>query len=108
MKGTPDSIIADGHIIEGELHGSGLMQVLGIIRGTIDFDGTVFVDSGGRIEGTVQASHIVVAGVIDGTVHGRDLVEVTEQGHLIGKCDTVRMVVADGGLIDSQLVIHPS
>lgn len=102
MSETPDAVIQNGHIIDGRVTGTGLVQVLGLIRGEVELDGTVLVDVGGLIEGTVVADHIIVAGTINGITRGRKLVEITEDGQLLGACETPRLVVADGGKATAQ------
>ncbi|MBR58872.1 MAG: hypothetical protein CMH54_12745 [Myxococcales bacterium] len=102
MSETPDAVIQNGHIIDGRVTGTGLLQVLGVIRGEVELDGTVLVDVGGLIEGTVVAEHVIVAGTINGITRGRKLVEITEDGQVLGNCETPRLVVADGGKATAQ------
>lgn len=103
MRANPDSIISGGHQVEGLVAGSGSLHVLGTVVGDVRLEGTLIVDAGGRVEGSVEAEHIMVAGVIDGQVVAHDLLEVAEGGTLAGSCATPRLLVAEGGRLEARV-----
>ncbi len=75
-----DSLIGATTRIEGNIIFSGGLRVDGMVRGNVasaaDQPGTLVVSSDARIDGEVQASHIVVNGTINGPVHAIETLEL--------------------------------
>src|SRR5439155_25858204 len=75
-----DSLIGATTRIEGNVVFSGGLRVDGMVRGNVsalnDQPGTLVVSSDARIDGEVQAAHIVVNGTINGPVHATETLEL--------------------------------
>jgi hypothetical protein len=72
-----DSLIGATTRIEGNVIFSGGLRVDGMVRGNVasvaEQPGTLVVSAEARIDGEVQAAHIVVNGTINGPVHATEL-----------------------------------
>ena len=78
--GKIDSLIGATTRIEGNVVFSGGLRVDGMVRGNVasvaDQPGTLVVSADARIDGEVQAAHIVVSGSINGPVHATETLEL--------------------------------
>ena len=79
-----DSLIGATTRIEGNVIFSGGLRVDGMVRGNVaalpDQPGTLVVSSEARIDGEIQAAHIVVNGTINGPVHATEYARTAGQG----------------------------
>src|SRR3989304_7146225 len=68
-----DSLIGATTRIEGNVFFSGGLRVDGMVRGNVaalpDQPGTLVISEAARVDGEVQAAHIVVNGTINGSVN---------------------------------------
>src|SRR4029078_8988666 len=75
-----DSLIGATTRIEGNVIFSGGLRVDGLGRGSVAWvaeePGTLVVSADARIDGEVQAAHIVVNGTINGPVHATESLEL--------------------------------
>jgi cytoskeletal protein CcmA (bactofilin family) len=67
--------------------------------------GMILVEPSARFSGTLQATHIVVAGRVMGTVVGTQKVEVTSTGKVAGTIATRELFCDPSALIDGQINI---
>src|SRR5258705_11643809 len=75
-----DSLIGTTTRIEGNVIFSGGLRVDGMVRGNVsavaDEPATLAVSADARIDGEVQAAHIVVNGTLHGPVHATETPEL--------------------------------
>src|SRR5467141_3851246 len=87
-----DSLIGVTTRIEGNVIFSGGLRVDGMVRGNVaalaDQPGTLVVSSDARIDGEVQAAHIVVNGTINGPVHATETLELQAGSKVKAMCTT--------------------
>jgi cytoskeletal protein CcmA (bactofilin family) len=62
------TMIARGNRFDGTISGSGDIQIDGELQGTVDGTGTVRVTPQGRVDGTVKARVVMVAGTVRGDI----------------------------------------
>ncbi len=67
--------------------------------------GTILIEPNARFSGSLQASQIVIAGRVMGTIIGTQSVELTETGKVAGTIATRHLVVSDHALVDGQINI---
>lgn len=103
--GDNHTVIAEQGAIRGTIHGAEDVVVFGYVEGKITLDGTLFVEPSGIVKATIDAQHIVVSGVIVGDVNGRECIEVSETGRVVGNLRTPRLVMAAGGAIRGRVAM---
>src|SRR5260221_4168414 len=105
-----DSLIGATTRIEGNIIFSGGLRVDGMVRGNVasaaDQPGTLVVSSDARIDGEVQASHIVVNGTINGPVHAIETLELQANSKVKGEVHYKSIQVQQGAVVEGRLV-HP-
>jgi cytoskeletal protein CcmA (bactofilin family) len=84
----------------------------GVVRGNIsalpDQPGTLVVSSDARIDGEVQAAHIVVNGEINGPVHATETLELQPGSKVKGDVYYKTIEIQQGAVVEGRLVHHPA
>ncbi|MNF55264.1 Polymer-forming cytoskeletal [compost metagenome] len=78
------TVIAAGACFRGDLQVEGDLEVRGQLVGTIQLvDGVLRIMQGGSVEGEVNAPHVTINGLLDGTCSAVE-VEILENGKMQG------------------------
>ena len=105
-----DSLIGATTRIEGNVFFSGGLRVDGAVRGNVaalpDQPGTLVVSEHARIDGEVQAAHIVVNGAINGPVDARETLELQPNSRVKGDVHYKSIEIQQGAVIEGRLVHH--
>ena len=105
-----DSLIGANTRIEGNVIFSGGLRVDGMVRGNVssvaDQPATLAVSADARIDGEVQASHIVVNGTINGPVHATETLELQAGSKVKGDVYYKTIEVHQGAVVEGRLVHH--
>ena len=91
---------------------SGGLRVDGVVRGNVaalaEQPGTLVVSSDARIDGEVQAAHIVVNGMINGPVHATETLELQAGSRVKGDVYYKTIEIHQGAVVEGRLVHHVS
>ena len=105
-----DSLIGATTRIEGNVFFSGGLRIDGAVRGNVaalpDQPGTVVVSEQARIDGEVQAAHVVVNGTINGPVDSRETLELQANSRVKGDIHYKSIEIQQGAVIEGRLVHH--
>ena len=103
-----DSLIGATTRIEGNVFFSGGLRVDGTVRGNVaalpDQPGTLVVSEHARIDGEVQAAHVVVNGTINGSVAVRETLELQANSRVKGDIHYKSIEIQQGAVIEGRLV----
>lgn len=103
-----DSLIGATTRIEGNVIFSGGLRVDGMVRGNVaalpDQPGTLMVSADARIDGEVQASHVVVNGTINGPVHATETLELQSGSRVKGDVYYKSLEIHQGAVVEGRLV----
>src|SRR3981189_740909 len=99
-----DSLIGATTRIEGNVIFSGGVRVDGVVRGNgaavADQPGPLVVSEGARIDGEVQAAHIVVNGTINGPVHATETLELQAGSRVKGDVYYKTIAIHQGAAVE--------
>lgn len=101
------TVLGQGTRIEGDLHLNHDAVFGGELTGSLRVDGTIELTRTARIGGDVVASHIKLAGHVEGDVTAHEQVDLLADARLDGGITTARLTVAEGVTFDGQLRIQP-
>src|SRR5436853_3014033 len=105
-----DRLIGVRTLIEGNVIFSGGLRVDGMVRGNVaalaEQPATLVVSSDARIDGEVQAAHIVVNGTINGPVHATETLELQAGSRVKGDVYYKSIEIHQGAVIEGRLVYH--
>ena len=99
IKTTP-TIISKDLTIEGEIKGSGLIEIEGKIKGTIKGN-SVILREASQVEGTIIAKSLTVKGQFEGTINA-DSIIISSRARINGNIEYGSLSVEDGASIDGQ------
>jgi cytoskeletal protein CcmA (bactofilin family) len=107
------SLIGAGTTVNGDVNFSGGLRVDGTVRGAVrcaegDKGGVLVVSEHGSIEGEVRASHLVVAGRIQGPVHASELVELQPKAQVHGDVQYRALEMHHGAIVEGLMVHIPA
>lgn len=102
--GKVDSVIGPGLVVKGEIHSRGTIRVDGNVEGKISSDSSVIIGEKGVVKSDIVAGHVIIGGTVNGTVTGRDKVELLSTGRLYGDVTTAaaKFVVAEGVIFEGR------
>lgn len=103
-----DSLIGATTRVEGNIFFSGGLRVDGIVRGNVsalpDQPGTLVISEDARIDGEVQAAHIVVNGAINGSVSASETLELQAGARVKGDVHYKSIEMQQGAVVEGRLV----
>jgi cytoskeletal protein CcmA (bactofilin family) len=97
------SVIAAGLRIVGDVSGSGLLKVDGNVEGSIVGPRQVIIGRGGLVRGNIEATEVILAGTIEGSIYSADRVEVQGTALLHGDISTRTIVVHEGARLNGSV-----
>ncbi len=97
------SVIGAGLKITGDVESSGVIKVEGTVEGNIRGARQLFLGKGGTIRGDLNATEIVLAGTVVGTVSASDRCEIQGSSAVHGDIYTKSIVVLEGAVINGTV-----
>ena len=101
----PTTYIAPSTRIVGSISGQGAYVFCGTIEGDCDIDGPLTLADGGKWKGTIKATDIVVAGMVEGDVIARQRVEIAGTARVSGSLSGNSIAVAEGAVIEGEIKV---
>ena len=103
-----DSLIGSTTRIEGNVFFSGGLRVDGMIRGNVaalpDQPGTLVISEHARIDGEVEAAHIVVNGTINGPLNATETLELQAGSRVKGDVHYKSIEMLQGAVVEGRLM----
>ncbi|MCA9877819.1 MAG: polymer-forming cytoskeletal protein [Thermomicrobiales bacterium] len=97
------SIIAHGTSWSGNLESSGSLHVHGRVDGSLVARNSIYVAEDAEVDATLQAAHVIVAGLVRGSVRCLERFEVLPRGRVSGDVRAPRMVIHDGAVVAGEV-----
>lgn len=91
-----ESHISPDLIIEGKIEGAGHLRIAGRFKGDINVHGDLTIESGAKVNGSVRAERVTVAGELTGNIETASHVELLQTGALTGDVKSKTFSVAKG------------
>jgi cytoskeletal protein CcmA (bactofilin family) len=105
-----DSLIGSTTRIEGNVFFSGGLRVDGVVRGNIaalpDQPGTLVISEHARVDGEVEAAHIVVNGTVNGPLNASETLELQAGSRVKGDVHYRSIEMLQGAVVEGRLVHH--
>ena len=91
-----ESHISPDLVIEGKIEGAGHVRIAGRFKGDINVHGDLTIESGAKVNGSVRAERVTVAGDLTGNIENAQHVELLQTGALTGDVKSKTFSVAKG------------
>jgi cytoskeletal protein CcmA (bactofilin family) len=102
---TETSVIAHGTAWSGNLDSTGSLHVHGRADGTLTARHSIYIAEDAEVDATLQAAHVVVAGLVRGAVHCLERFEVLPRGRVSGDIHAPRVVIHDGAVVVGKVAM---
>ncbi len=101
----PTTYVAASTKIVGTITGQGAYVFCGAVEGDCDIDGPLTLAESGRWKGTMMATDIVVAGIVEGDVVAKQRVEILGSARVTGSLNGNSIAVAEGAIIEGEIKV---
>lgn len=98
--------LAGGLSFRGDLTGQGDFHVMGKFEGEINVVGRVIVAEGAEVDANINASAIVIGGIVRGNLSASTRVEILPSGVLTGTLRTGSFLAADGSSVKGEIWVE--
>lgn len=104
-RGDPGviSVFAAGLVVEGEIRSDGDVRIEGRVNGNVSISGEVTVAARGVVVGDVNASSVVVAGRVDGTIKARESSRLVDGARVNADVESPRLALEDGAMLNGRV-----
>ena len=103
----PATVIGKDSIIEmGSLKSKSSVQINGVLHGDAVVDASLVVGQGGKVNGNVKASFVLVAGLIEGNVIAVEQIHLTKSGVINGDIECGSIVIDDGAVMNGSFKMN--
>ncbi len=99
---TPTEIGAETKV-QGRIFGEEDLSILGHVLGNITILGTVDVADGGIVEADVEATKVVVSGVVVGNVTATESLIIESTGRVVGELSAPTLRIVQGAQYSGRL-----
>jgi cytoskeletal protein CcmA (bactofilin family) len=100
-----NSLVGEGTSFSGDVVVNGIFRIDGDFVGSIKTKGKVFIGRTGRAECTIQASSIVIGGIVSGSIVSTEKVVILSSAVVMGQIQAPRLIAEEGVLIQGELQI---
>ena len=102
------SLISEGTVVRGELRFRDGLRVDGEVHGDViadedDLHSLVVISEKARVEGKVNAAHVIINGHVSGPVISRELLELQPKACVVGNVRYEVLEMHPGATIDGEL-----
>jgi cytoskeletal protein CcmA (bactofilin family) len=100
-RGT--SVIDRHSEIDGTYNTSRDLRIEGLLTGSVNCDGVLFIADGAIVDATVDAASVIVSGQLSGNIRCRGRLEITATGSVGGEVETAALVIVEGARYEGQI-----
>jgi cytoskeletal protein CcmA (bactofilin family) len=91
--------------IEGNVRGSGGLELKGSLKGELSMEGLVWILPQGSVHGEIKASSVVVEGRIVGSVQATGKVDLRKGCRVEGDISASAVAAADGSFFEGRIAM---
>lgn len=103
QNSTSSTVIGKGIHVKGEITGSAPIEVWGSIEGKAGTEGLFWVREGGKVNGEIAATNIVVEGKVEGTISAKDKAELRSNCKVQGDLSAKTVAIAEGSFFEGRV-----
>ncbi len=107
VKATIDSLIGASTRMEGNVVFHGGLRIDGQVRGDVlaagETPGMLVIGEHARVEGDIVAAHLIVSGVVQGSVTVSGLVELQPKARITGEVRYRSIEIHQGAIVEGML-----
>jgi len=100
-----DTIIGPGTKFDGNIEATGIVRVDGAFTGNIITKGDIIIGDNGKVDGTMSARNIVIAGVINANISCSEKLEIKSQGKVNGDIAVKSIIIEENAVFNGTCLM---
>lgn len=93
-----NTLIGKDTLFQGTITATGTIRVDGEFNGEIKTKGDLVIGETGKLEATVEANNILLAGYLKGNIHAAGKVDLAPSGKLYGDMKVKNLMIEEGAI----------
>ena len=102
----PETIVAAGMRIDGELKSNGNIRIDGTVAGKVQTTQDMMLGQTAQIDADLIANNALIAGTVKGNVTVKGTLTLTESGKILGNIVCARLSIQDGGVFNGNCIMR--
>lgn len=94
----PGTTVGANVVLTGTIKDVNDIIVYGRVEGEIICERSVFIGDNAQVKGPITAQIVTVSGKVDGSIDGKEKIELTASGKLIGSLTTKDLIIQSGAV----------
>jgi len=100
-----NSVIGEKSYFEGKFLVNGTLQVNGRFEGTVLKVDQIFVGQNGRVKADLEASSVVIEGIVIGNIRASTRVMLLPTAKVLGDLKTPELIIQNGVVLEGRCLI---
>jgi cytoskeletal protein CcmA (bactofilin family) len=100
------TIIGQGVSFEGTLISREGLRIDGNVKGRIECESTLMISTSARVQAEIICENAFIAGEVRGTVIGKKVIQISQNGKIIGDITTAGLVMEPGAVFDGKCLMN--
>lgn len=100
-----NSVIGEKSYFEGKFLINGTLQVNGRFEGTVLKVDQIFVGQNGRVKADLEASSVVIEGIVIGNIRASTRVMLLPTAKVLGDLKTPELIIQNGVVLEGRCLI---
>lgn len=96
-------MLGRGLRVRGRVRGEGDLRIEGDIEGDVSVAGALDLGDGARVQGSLEAERVTVAGRVEGDVHARGPVSIAPSGSVVGDIHAGEVSLEEGAQLHGRI-----
>lgn len=97
-----ETLIGENCAIIGNLSGTGLLKIDGVIEGDINWDDDIIIGISGEISGNIYCNNAFINGTVNGNVNCNNILTIENQGKVKGDIFIKKLIINESGFLDGK------
>ncbi len=102
-SGKTTTVIGQGIHVQGEITGSASIEVWGSVEGISGTEGLFWIREGGKVNGEIAATNVVVEGQVEGRITAEKKVELRPTCKVRGDVAAKTIAMAEGAFFEGRI-----
>ena len=104
-SGQPNTVIAAGSYLRGDMSISGAAQIVGTFEGSVQGEGDLHIDEAGTCKGNIHVASVVVDGSVEGNITASDRIQLNPKANVVGDIAAKKIAISDGATFTGNCAI---
>ena len=98
-----NTVIGEDCAIKGTIHSQRSIRIEGTFEGDINSQGEIFVSETAKVNATLFAKHIIIAGEVIGNIEAVKSLQILKSGKVFGDISGDQLHIEEGGVYKGKV-----